>query len=376
MNAKLLDVVLKTKKIADENFDTEAYKKSIEAAAEAKAAEMETKANEVMNTAKEDFGAQLIPTNVYTDPLLDLIPEYSKLLPSLPGNHGNNMAISMKVPIIWEADMFYGNTQRTTGSPVWPTPADNGPATDDLTITQGQFIITVALSRRELAYSPENLEAIVRERINASAARTIDALICNADDAAANNVNDDGWTPATTLYYKQQASGIRELVITATDVVDVGTLTEWDFLSVLALLDSGYQADLNNLLRIMPANVYNKSLLLDAVLTVDKFGPNASFKSGILAKAFGVDINVQRDRPALALATGKVHTSTGNSYGSFGLIYKPAVQYGFGIPLEIEVDKVPGKGVQLVATFEFGFTIASELAGLWVTAAMWVNITL
>jgi len=166
------------------------------------------------------------------------------------------------------------------------------------------------------------------------------------------------------------------LVITATDVIDVGTLTEGDFLSVLGLLDSGYQADLSNLLWLMPANVYNKALLLDAVLTVDKFGPGATFQTGILAKAFGIDISVQRDRPSLALATGKVHTSTGNSYGSFGLIYKPAVQYGFGIPLEIEVDRVPGKGVQLVATFEFGMTIASELAGLGVTAAMGVNVTL
>jgi hypothetical protein len=45
----------------------------------------------------------------------------------------------------------------------------------------------------------------------------------------------------------------------------------------------------------------------------------------------------------LALATGKVHATTGNSFGSFGLIYKPAIQYGFGQPLEIDVWRVPGK---------------------------------
>jgi len=193
MNKKLLDVIIKSKKIADDNFDSEAFLVKLAEQEEAKAEmDVDTKANEVMNTAIAGFGSELIPTNVYTDPLLDLIPEYSKLLPSLPGNHGNNMAISMKVPIIGEANMFYGNTQRTSGTPVGPDAAANGPATDDLTITQGQFIITVALSRRELAYSPENLEAIVRERINRSAARTLDALIMNADDAASNNVNDDG----------------------------------------------------------------------------------------------------------------------------------------------------------------------------------------
>ena len=376
MNKTLLDVICKSKALYDEAFDAEAYKKEVEDARIAKeAVAVETKANEVMNTDKADFGSELIPTNVYIDPLLDLVPTYSKFIPMLPGNHGSNMPISAKVPIIGEADMFYGNTQWTTGSPVPADAADNGPATSDITIIQGQFIISVSLSKRELNYSPENLEQIVRERINLSAARTIDALILNADDAAANNINDDGGTPATTLYYKQQASGVRETVLADTNTHDVGTLTEWDFISVLSLLDQGYQADLNNLLWIMPANCYNKSLLLDAVLTVDKFWPAATFHSGVLAKAFGIDILVARDRPALALATGLVHTSTGNSYSSFGLIYKPAIQYGFGQALEIDVVKVPGKGVQLVATFEFGQALAYDKVGLGKNMAMGINVT-
>ena len=50
--------------------------------------EEEQKANEVMNSWAQYFGQELVPTNVMWDPLLDLVWNYSKLLPLLPGNHG------------------------------------------------------------------------------------------------------------------------------------------------------------------------------------------------------------------------------------------------------------------------------------------------
>lgn len=372
MNKKLLETIIKSKKLVDESFDEVAFRGANEVKSEV---EIDTKANEVMHPTNTGFGKELIPTDVYTDPMLDSVPEYSKLLPMLPWNQGNNMPISAKVPVIGEADMFYGNTTWTTGSPIPDNAVDNGPATSDITITQGQFILTVALSKRELNYSPEQIESIVRERINRSAARTIDAVILNADTATSGNVNTSG-TPASTLYYMQQDAGIREIAISDANTHDVWALTEADFLSLLSKLDAGYQSDLTNLLYVMPSNVYNQAMLLDAVLTIDKFWPKATFSSWVLAKAFGIDILVARDRPALALATGKVHATTGNDFGSFGLIYKPAIQYGFGQPLEIDVWRVPGKWVQLIATFEFGFAIAYKKAGLGNTCAVAINVTM
>lgn len=69
-----------------------------------------------MNTGAQYFGQELVPTNVVADPLLDLLGNYSRLLPLLPGNHGNNMAVSEIVPIIGEADLFQGNSEWTTGA--------------------------------------------------------------------------------------------------------------------------------------------------------------------------------------------------------------------------------------------------------------------
>lgn len=336
---------------------------------------METKANEVMNTGASGFGSNLIPTNVLLDPMLDLVPTYSKLLPLLPGNHGNDMPISAKVPVIWEADLFTGNSEWTTGAGSFITPANNWPHTWEVTITQGQFILTVSLSKRELNYWPEQLESIIRERINRAAARTIDAVIINADDTASGSGNVNG-TYSGNPYFTQQDNGIRMVGIANTGV-SIGTFDAQSYLDVVEVLDPGYQADLPNLLIIEPSNIYLDSLAFDEVVTLDKMWPQATILSWILSKVWGIDKLVARDFPALTNTSGLVDATSGNNTkGSFAVIYKPAVQYGFGQPLEIDAFKVPGKWVDLVATMEFGFAIANGVAGLGKTVWLWINVTL
>lgn len=333
----------------------------------------EQKANEVMNTGAQYFWQELVPTNVLADPLLDMLGNYSKLLPLLPWNHGTNMAVSENVPLVWEADLFQWNAEWTTGA--WTlTPADNGPATDKVVITQGQFITTVDISKRELNYATDKLESIVRERINRAAARTIDAFIINADNTASGSGNVNG-TYSGSPYFTQWTDGIRKVGIANTGV-SVGTITAGQFLAVKGVLDARYQAELNNLLYIMPSNVYDKSLALTEVITADKFGPNATISKGVLAKIWNIDILVAQDFPALTNTSGLVDASSANNTkGSFACIYKPAIQYGFGQPLEIEVGKILGKGVKMVATFEFGFAIANGKAGLGKTVGLGINAT-
>ena len=357
-------------KLAKEEAGVETQEVAVEETPEV---EEEAKANEVMNTQATNFGTELVPTNVMADPLLDLVGNYSMLLPLLPGNHGNNMAISEIVPIVGEADMFQGNTEWTTWA--WAlTPANHWPATDKVTIVQGQYITTVDVSKRELNYATDRLEAIIRERVNRAAARTIDAVILNWDTATNGNVNG---TYDADAYFAQADNGIRKVGI-ANTAVSVGTLKADSFIDLKAELGAGYQSDLNNLLYVMPSSVYNKAMLLDEVITIDKFGPNATISTWVLAKVFNIDILVARDFPALTDSTGKVDwtTTSNNTKWSLACIYKPAVQYGFGQPLEIEVGRVLGKGIKIVATFEFGFAIANEKAGLGKTVALWVNVSL
>jgi hypothetical protein len=81
MNKKVLDLIVSAKKLVDKNFDEKSYVENIEVK---DVEDVETKANEVMNTGATAFGTELIPTNVMLDPMLDLVPTYSRLLPLLP----------------------------------------------------------------------------------------------------------------------------------------------------------------------------------------------------------------------------------------------------------------------------------------------------
>lgn len=359
MNIK--ELMMKAKDIANVTYDAKDFEN------------VETKANEVVHTTNTGNGKELIPTDVMLDPMLDLVPNYSKLLPLLPGNHGNDMPISAKVPIVGEANLFAGNAEWTSGDGFSLTPNKNGPATGEVVIVQGQFILDIAVSKRELNYGPAQLESLIRERINRSAARTIDAAILNGDTASTGNVNGkyDG-----KAYFAQTDNGIRKVGI-ANTVVNVGAMTAKSYLDVVAVLDEGYQSDLVNLLIVEPNNIYLKSLAFDEVITVDKFGPQATIQSGVLAKVWNIDKITARDFPALTTDAGLVsETGAQNKKGSFAVIYKPAIQYGFGQPLEIDVFKVPGKGVQLVATMEFGFAIVNKEAGLGKTVGLGANVTL
>lgn len=334
---------------------------------------METKANETMHSTNVGFGKEIIPTNVMLDPMLDLLPQYSQFLNLFPGNHGTDMPVSAIVPIIGEADLFVGNGEWTGASDMDLTPAKMGPATWSATIVQGQFLLQVNISKRELNYAPERLEAIVRERINRAAGRTIDWVLVNGDTASSGNVNG---TYSAGAYFAQCDGWIRKVGI-ANTAKTIGTLDAWSFLDVVSVLSEGYQSDLNNLLFVMPSNVYMKTLQLDEVITMDKFGPSATIQSGVLAKIWNIDIVTERDFPALTNSAWKVDTTAGNNTTwSFAVVYKPAVQYGFGQPLEIDLFKVPGKGIRLVATMEFGFTIVNNVAGLGNTVGLGVWVTL
>jgi len=337
---------------------------------EAKNVEKQTKADEVYHTTNTNYGEELIPTNVVMDPVLDMVYKTNDLLIKLPGNHWTNMPISAEVPVIGEATLMRGNTEYTTGDLV-STASKDWPATDKVTVKQAPFIAEYFISDRELTYSVWNLENIARKRLATSANRTINAYLLNADTATSGNVNTSA-TPASTLYYMQGDNGIRKVGI-ANTAIDLSTLSDGDFLTMINGVGH-YASQIEDLLFLSPYNVSTKAMGLDSVKTIDKFGNEATIKTGVFSKIYGIENMIMRDFPALSLATGKVHESTGNDYGSLALIYKPAIQYGFGKTPEYGVQRIVGKWTVIICAMEFGFGIANESAWLDKTIALWVNI--
>lgn len=343
--------------------------------------DMETKANEVMHTGNTNAGAELVEAERMSRDILDMVPNYSALLPMLPWNHGTGLAQKETLPIVGEIGLFRGNSEWTDAPGTDPDGTNSSKlGTDKVTIEQGQFYAEIAISKRELNYAIVDLYQVVVEKLQKSAGRTVDAYILNADNAETGNVNRDGFDFGTltqaqkdAYYYLQGDNGIRKLGIA--NGLDLGTLDEDDLLDLTEQLGE-YGNFEEDLLFITSNKVRNKVRKFTSFKDASVNGVGSTVEGRKVAQVWGIDLVTNRDNPALATSTGKVHNTTGNTTGQIQCLYKPAVQYGFGQEMDFEVKKVAGKGIIIVVTFEFGFAIVSGKAGQDKTVATGYNITL
>ena len=336
-----------------------------------------TKANETHHSTNTGYGAEFMPAKVQGDINMSLIYQSTSLAAALGrGYMGENMPHTYEELIIGASDDFIINSEYTAAAGTMPDlpSGQQKPQTAALSVVQRQFKKEVQVSKLLAHYWPANFISKVSEVLRIGAAKTIDKFILNADSDTSTNINYSGATPTATNYYLNDNNGIRDVAIANSNTFDVGTLTADDLLGVINLLGD-YGSELDDLLWVCPMNVYLKLLALDQTLTVDKFWPNATFTRGVLAKAFGIDVLVTNAMPSLALATGKVHYSTGNSYGQFALVYRPSVIHGSGDSFDVTPTVMPGKGVRLTATFDYGMGVAYNLAGLGATVALGRNVT-
>lgn len=337
-------------------------------------ADVETNANEVMHTGNTGYGKELIPVDVLTQTVVDMIPKYSTFLGTLPGYHGVGLNLSQKVPVIGETGFMQGNTEWTTGTPAGTqAEAKTRLATGEVQLNMAQLILTVYISKRELNYSVADIEALVMDRIARSAARTIESMIVNGDaeTGGTGNVNSDDQAPATTFAASGGAydhrllldHGIRELGVNGTGTkVDVGTMDSADFISVMNSLGDLF-SNPADCLWLFNRATYNKALGLADFADAAKRGAASTLAGNALTNVFGADLFIARDM-GLTEADGKMSaTPASNTKGQFALIYKPAIQHGYGQSMDMQVDKVAGKGIAITATLDWGFAIAQKLAG-------------
>ena len=340
------------------------------------AAEVQKNANEVEHTTNTGYGKELVPVDVLTDKVLEVIPTFAKLMDGLSaGFHGNNMGISIKVPIKGEIGFAEGNAEWTTAAGTIAQGV-NRLATGEVTITQYPLIASVDVSKRELNYSVGKIEDMIVDAIAKTYARTIESMVINGDTetGATGNVNSDDQAPATTFAASGAAAdhriymdGLRATAIagtTGTDKYDVGAMTWADIMATRALLGN-YSYDLSQLLLIMNGATYNKALTLDEFKKANENGVKSTITTGAMSNISGVDMFVARDF-TLTEADGKMSgaTLTNNTKGGFMFIRKSSVQWGFGQPIEIDVVKIPGKGISIIATAEFGYAVVNKKAGV------------
>lgn len=343
-------------------------------ALESKSALLETKANEIMHTTNTGFGAELVPGNILMTDFLDMAPKVSPLLGFFQaGYHGRNMDKKMDVAVLGELPLHQLMPEQTTGAFAFAQGLGMLP-TAKVTIEQKERFFTVDISEAELRFSVVDILSIIKKKLADSVANTMLSDFINGDTVltANTNINLIDGTPSATLSYTG-ADGLRKTAFANSKAIDVGALTFDDYITLLnALGNNAVNEDM----------IYIHSLIArNAALNIPEFkqayvnGKSSTAMTGQLPDFLGASVADTRWLPS-ANTAGKVSaTAANNTKGSILAVHKSAVQHGTNGDYNIEVYRVPGKGLQVIGYYFYGHAINSSLAGTDATVALGYNIS-
>ena len=327
---------------------------------------IQTNANEVMNTAAGG-GENTVPT-VLAQEVFDAIPEYSTFLKDLPGYHGANLDKTQEVPVIGDVGLMALGSEKTTGAHALAQGTVTAPL-GKVTISQKKMFMTIDVSdelSRFNVIGAEKFEELLKQKLAASAARTVEAYIINGDveTGATGNVNKDDGAPGGTEYYLG-ADGLRkEAIVTGTGLtVNAGTFDFADFISVMNLVGD-YAADPASCMWLFNRSTHNKSLGITEFADASKNGKESTVGSGALTNVLGSDLYVARDLGKTE-ADGKISaTGSNNTLGQFLYVWKPGIQYGYHGTVNIKLFDMGKDGYQLQCWFYVGFDLVQQKASV------------
>lgn len=342
---------------------------------EAKAAlGMETKANEIMHTTNTGYGAELVPGNILMTDFLDMAPKSNPLLQFFQaGYHGRNMDLKMDVPVIGELPLHQLMPEQTTSAFAFAQGLGKLP-TAKVTIQQKERFFSVDISEYELRFAVVDLLAIIKKKLADSVANTMLSDFINGDTVltANTNINLIDGTPTGTESYTG-ADGLRKTAFANSKAYDVGTLDFADYITLLGAL--GNNATNEDIVYIHSVIARNAALGISEFKQAYINGVNSSAITGRVPNFLGASVADTRWLPS-ANTAGKVSaTPANNTKGSILAVHKAAVQHGTNGDYNIEVYRVPGKGLQVIGYYFYGHAINSSLAGTDSTVALGYNIS-
>lgn len=206
------------------------------------------------------------------------------------------------------------------------------------------------------------VEPQFRDQYGEAMAHGIDAVLLHGDETTnSQNISFWGTTLGATSKYLQ-VDGLRHeaIITTSTDKRDAGALTVDDVAATRVLMGTAglYGADPSQLVMYCDTATGYKFEMLSEVLTLDKFGPNATILNGMLGKIMGIPIIRSQDY-GLTDASGYINDTAGdNTKGQFITVNRMGVKVGWRRRPRIIVGQVPFSDAWYIlslARFDVGF---------------------
>ncbi len=207
----------------------------------------------------------------------------------------------------------------------------------------------------------------LRRQAAASIAHYSDSLVLNGDttNSATGNINLDDADPADTKHYLA-FDGIRHAALvdnTGNDNDAAGGVSlaqlhnlRGDMIDKTRFVDWGHPADPNDLVYVSDPETADRIALIDEVLTVDKYGPQATVLTGEVLK-IARHPHVVSMAMSLTEADGKVSTTGGNNIkGQVAAFNRRGFKTGWRRRVMVETERLPATDqTRLVYSLRLGF---------------------
>lgn len=330
--------------------------------------EIAVKANELVYSYQSGAGDEWVPTLMTAElwrtirlnaAVMNLFTQFD--MPSNPYDY----PIESTDPVIYKVGETTDQAQLIlTGGPF----NDSKPGTGKKTFDAGKMGAISFWSEEMAEDSIIAVEPQFRDQYGLAMAHGIDEILISGDQSTGTaNISFDGTTITTSSRFLT-IDGLRHepLITTNTDGRSGGTLTADDFRSTLSLMGAGGKFGVNpvDLAFIMDTATYHKSVGLDDVRTLDAMGAAATIITGQLASIWGIPVVVSEDY-ALTASNGKIHNSTGNTFGSFLAVNRRGVMMGWRRRPRVRVVGIPGADARFIvgsARFDIQFKEAGMVA--------------
>ena len=263
---------------------------------------------------------------------------------------------------------WFPGTENTTAT-------ESTPATAKKTLTAYELVSQVSFSfsieeDSIIAVLPEIRSGLVR-----NAAEVLDDVILNADTTAANSINADGATIATSTANKAQwligYDGLRHaaLVDNTSQANNHNAAVSDDAFNEIRAKLGKYGTRPSECVWIMDVNTFIRAQGISNFRTMDKLGPNATILTGQLGAISGIPV-IASELMRLADTDGKV-TSAGNGTdtGTILLVNKTQWYQGFRRDMAVDVFRDTQKRSNIVTiSFRHALTQRGTLASQTHTA--------
>jgi len=184
-------------------------------------------------------------------------------------------------------------------------------------------------------------QAVLKSVVGALGASLEDATLNGSKDLFNDLDNAVGgselYTTSALAFGRDMWDGIRKGMVAGVKTNSGGTLTTAQLRTARKTMGR-YGVDPNKLVWVISPNSLAEFLGLAEVITMEKFGPNATIVKGQLGKIDGIDIIISEYVYTNLAATG-VYTGAGNTKTAAYLIYKDAWEYGDRRLVRIEQDR-------------------------------------